>query len=358
MKTKELGKRVKKLVFQNRFTLEEIGRMLDVPLDVCVKAFESYYNVPIPSSLMIVGNVEVRKRLKNYVKNGVNTLLCGPNGTGKSIALKQLANELELDLIKCVPLKQSDLVISFGKGPLFSNNNHLYIIEADSLPKKKYSIFLKYITESERPIVVVAEDKNKIHKRVLKELKVLHFGRPSPTDVEFFLRKKYNWEGNIRDVYDKDMRVVLSRVLNKKKEDHIESEEPISSSVLAFKIASGFAKLEDFDMMDEPLWWVIRWIAYNQRKKFPKNTNKQVSNLRKLAYIDSKKFYFPEKYLECMLLDLETSQRRTRFSFPPWGKKKPKEEEEEMVTKLKKSSRSKPKQEVPDLKQIDFSKWL
>ena len=152
-----LAKTVKKLIFTNRYTFDMISNMLDEPVDICIKAFESYFNAPIPPSLLIIGNKEIRKRLKDNIKNSVKTLLYGPNGTGKNIAIRQIAVDLDLNLVKSVPLKQSELVLSFGKGPLYNNNNNLYVIDADSLPKKKYSILLKYVKESERPLVLISK---------------------------------------------------------------------------------------------------------------------------------------------------------------------------------------------------------
>jgi len=335
-----------------------ISNMLDEPVEECIKAFESYFNTPIPPSLLIVGNKEVRKRLKDNIKNSVKTLLCGPNGTGKNIAIRQIAFELNLNLVKSVPLKQSELVLSFGKGPLYNNNDNLYVIDANSLPKKKYSILLKYVRDSKRPIVVIGKSKDSIHKKVLSELDFLSFGAVSPNDVKIFLKEKYNWDGDIKDIYSNDMRVVISRVLADEKLEEISSKPIIPSSVFAFNIGLGFAKYEEFEQLKDPLWWVIRWLAFNQWRKFP-NKQDQLENLRKLSLIDYKKFYYPREYIKQMLLCLKFSSRRGRFVFPPWPKKLDKKKRE-FIEKLKfaePKTTIKPKKSVP-LEQIDFSKWL
>lgn len=333
-----------------------ISQMLDEPVDVCIKAFESYFNTPIPPSLLIVGNKEVRRRLKDNIKNSVKTLLCGPNGTGKNIAMRQIARELDLTLIKSVPLKQSELVLSFGKGPLYNNNDNLYVIEIDSLPKKKYAILLKYVKESKRPIVIIGSSKDSVHKKVLSELEVLSFGAVSPNDVKVFLKQKYNWDGDIKDIYNSDMRVVISRVLADEKIERIKPKPIIPSSVFAFNISCGFAKFGDFEQLNDPIWWVIRWLAFNQWRKFPDKKD-QLENLKKLALIDRKKFYYPPEYVKQMLLDLKPSSRRGRFIFPPWPKKQV-VKKEEFVEKLKQVKPTpKQKKSVP-LKEVDFSKWL
>ena len=358
MKTEILGKQVKKLIFQNRFTLDEISNITGEAIEECIKAFEWYMNVPIPPSLLIVGNEGVRERLKDNIKNGVNTLLCGPNGTGKNIAIKEIASQLHLTLIKSVPLKQSEIVLSFGKGPLYNNNDNFYVIDVNSLPKKKYSILLKYVKESERPLVLIADTKNKVNKSVSKHLDVLSFGVISPTDVKKFLQDKFNWDGDIKEIYDQDMRVVFARVFADKKLERVRIEKPIPSSIFAFNLSCGFTKYEDYARLKDPLWWVIRWLAFNQWRKFPDKRN-QLYNLERLAEIDRNKFYFPKEYTQQMLMDLRTSSRRGRFIFPPWPKKKA-GVKDEVVVKVKSNApktRPKPKKSVP-LEQIDFSRWL
>jgi len=328
--------------------------MLEIPIEDCIKAFESIYKTPIPASLLIVGNREVRAKLLENVKDNVSTLICGPNGTGKDTSLREVAEKLSLEIIKCVPLKQADVALSFGKAPFYNNNNHLYLVDMDSYPKKQYSVLLKYIKESERPFILIAQSKNKIHKRLLKELKTLFFSAPSPKDVEYFLKAKYNWNGNIEDIYDEDMRIVIARVLADPKIESVKIDDPITSQFLAFNIGCGYTKPHDFEKLQEPLWWVIRWIAFNQRKKFPKKIQ-QLDNLEKLAEIDRNKFYYPAEYTQQMLLGLNTSPRRGMFTWPPWPKKKV-VEEVELVTKIKKrASKPKPKE---ILKQVDFTKWL
>ena len=330
MKIEVLANQVKLLVNQNRFTMVEIAHTCGAPVEVCINVYEKFYGTTIPPALLVVGNETVRKQLKDNIKNGVKTLLCGPNGTGKDIAIKQIANELHLTLIKSVPLKQSDIVLSFGKGPLYKNNDNLYVIDINSLSKKKYSILLKYVKDSERPLVLVADSKDKVHKTVLKRLDILSFGIISPTVVARFLRRKFNWEGDIKKIYDQDMRVVFSRIFADENLERVHIQKEIPSSIFAFNLSCGFSKYEDFTQLKEPLWWVIRWLGFNQWRKFP-NKQDQLDNLEKLAEIDRQKFYFPKEYIQQMLLDLKTTSRRGRFVFPPWPKKRVEIKEELVV---------------------------
>ncbi len=102
------------------------------------------------------------------------------------------------------------------------------------------------------------------------------------------------------------MRIVISRVLADPGIESITIDEPINSQIMAFNIGCGNAKPKDFNNFKEPLWWVIRWLAFNQRKKFPRITQ-QLENLKKLAEIDSKKFIYPSFYVEQMFVDPQES---------------------------------------------------
>lgn len=343
-----LAKQVKKWIWTNRYTIDDISVMLDEPIDIIIEAFESYYRTPIPPALLVVGNIKTRQKLLEYIKNTTPTILCGPNGTGKKSAVRIIADDLTLNLMKSVPLKSSDLISSFGRGPLYSNNN-LYVIDINSWPKKDQLILLQYIDKSVRPIVLIADDKTKIHKRVLSKLKVLKFMEPTPKDVEYFLHKKYNWEGDIKKIYDPDMRIVLSRVFNDPNIKKPEFEEEIPSRIMAFQLSCGYTKREDFKKLKEPLWWVIRWLGYNQAKKF-KNKDIILRNLKNISKIDSGKFKYNPLYLQSMLMNITTSHRRIMLTFPPWPVKR-KNVEKIKIEKIKKKDRG-------TRKQTDFSKWL
>lgn len=320
--SKDLGKTVKKLLFTNRFTIEEISGMLDTPIEECVKAYESYFNSPIPSSLFIVGNQKQRSKLKKNIVNGKHTLIYGGVGTGKTTSVKQITDDLRLNLIKINPIDPEEIAKKFGGGPTQDNKN-VYLIEADSLPKKKYSILRSYIKNSKRPIVIITEHKKTLHGNVRRLLEKIPFTTPGPMEIKTFLNKKYGWNGDIQDIYDPDMRVVISRVLNSSKLSKPEPMEEMGSREVAEELSYGY--FSDFEKLSEPLWWVIRWLAYNQTRKFRKKSD-QLENLKKLSFIDHKKHKWNETYLHNMLMGLKGSPRKAYFKFPPWPKKKKEEE--------------------------------
>lgn len=349
---KDLARRIKKLLWSNRFTLDDISNFLDLPLDKVISTFESYYNIPIPPSLLIVGNLKQRQQLTEFIKASLSVLVYGPNGTGKKSAVKLISNEQDLTLIYSAPLKKSDIIISFGRGPLFTNTN-LYVVDINSIKKNDQLFLLQYLNNAIRPIIIIADDKDKVHKKLRNKLKIIKFTEPSSKDVEYFLKKKYNWEGKIEDIYDRDMRVVISRVLGDIEIKKPEQEEELSARVLAFMLSCGYAKLKDFNRLNEPFWWLLRWLGYNQDKKF--NDNELImQNLEKISVIDENKFRYNPVYLQSMVSKLHTSHRRTNFTFPPWPIKKKEVENRLMGVEILK----KPSKKANDHLQSKLECWL
>ena len=95
-----LPKTIKKLIFTNQYTFEDISAIVDLSVEECISEFESYYNTPIPPSLLVVGNTKQRNVLKEFIQSNIPVYLHGPNGIGKDVALRQIAAELGLILRK------------------------------------------------------------------------------------------------------------------------------------------------------------------------------------------------------------------------------------------------------------------
>lgn len=347
MTDKKLAKHVKKLFLQNRFTLEDISIITGKPIEECAKEYQEYYNLPISSSMFIVGNQKSRKTLLECIRNAKPCLLIGPNGVGKTSAVRDIAKSNGLTIKRAYPLSQKELVKEFMRGPYDPANNNLYVVEADALNNKKYSVLKKYVKDTKRPFVVIANSKKTLNSRITKKLKIIKFLPPTPEDVEIFLRKKYNWDGNIYDVYDPDMRLVLNRVLGDKDLIKPNESKTINARDCAIELSYGYFKKEGFEELDQPIWWVIRWLAYNQNRKF-RHKKDILKNLLKLSYIDSKKFTFSQTHIENMLLNLKGSPRRVKFKFPPWTSKETKEEE------IFKPFKEKPETTT----KVDISSWL
>ena len=303
--------------------MDDISHMVKLPIEKCVELFQSYFDAAIPPSLFIVGNNSARADLRKCVENATPCFVIGGNGVGKSSSIREVAKFLDYSIQRIYPLSQEEIVKEFGKAP-FSAEKTMFVIEADGLGAKKYSILNEYIKNTKAPLIFTASLKKALNSNVVKKLKVLEFNPPTKKAVELFLKKKYSWNGNIDDVYDSDMRVVLNRVLSD--EDIYKPEEPvvIGAMDLAQELSYGYVKKEIFDTLNQPLWWVMRSLAFNQRVKFPTG-KKGVANLDKLSYLDTIKFGEP-LYLKSMLMKLTPSPRRGFFKFAVWPKKTAEEE--------------------------------
>jgi len=298
---------------------------------------------------IIVGNYEARKMLRNNILTFQPTLLVGPNGVGKSSAVAEIAKFNGLDLRIVYPLEQKEIVKEFGVGPTRGSGERVYVIEADGLNAKKYSILKNYINKALQSIIIIAQNSKKINKRLLKLLDVIEFSHPTMDDVEKLLRDHYDWDGNIEDIYDPDMRVVMTRINSGEKIFKPPKEKTVSSKDLAVELSYGYVKKKDFEQLDQPLWWVIRWLAYNQKLKFPRSPTTMLKNLEKLSFIDEYKFKGVENYLHYMLMGVRGSPRRAFFKFPVWPKK---EDEIDGFVVLSKAP------DKPVKEKFSLNKWL
>ena len=307
---------------------------------------------------IIVGNYEAREQLRKNILNCKPTLLTGPNGVGKSSSVVEIAEFNGLNLRTVYPLDQEEIVREFGIGPAESSSKDFYVIEADGLNAKKYSILKNYIKNAQRPLVIISQRKETLNKRIVKLLDVIEFSYPSTEDVEKLLRDHFGWDGNIEDIYDPDMRVVMARINAGEKIFKPPKEKTISAKELAVELGYGYVKKKDFEQLDQPLWWVIRWLGYNQKLKFPKSPVTMLKNLEKISIIDNmcyknsdktKDFYGNEKYLHYMLMGVRGSPRRAFFKFPIWPKK---ENEIEGFDVLSKAP------DKPVREKFTLSKWL
>lgn len=279
---------------------------------------------------IIVGNYDARKQLKQNILNCKPTLLTGPNGVGKSSVVAEIAEFNGLNLRIVYPLDQDEIVREFGVGPTVVSSKDFYVIEADGLNIKKYSILKNYIKNAKRPFVIIVQNKDRINKRISKLLDIIEFSYPTTEDVEKLLREYYDWDGKIEDIYDPDMRVVMARINAGEKIFKPPKEKTIPAKDLAVELGYGYVKKKDFEELDQPLWWVIRWLGYNQKLKFPKSPTTMLKNLDKLSFIDSvcyknsdktKIFYGNDDYLHYMLMGVRGSPRRAFFKFPIWPRK-------------------------------------
>ena len=302
-------------------------------------------------NLIIVGNYEAREKLRKNISNCIPTLLVGPNGVGKSSVVKELAGFMEYNFRNVYPIDQQDIVKEFGVGPTSAFNNDMYVIEADGLNRKKFAILKAYIQNAKRPLVVICQSRESVNKKLIKYLDVIAFTFPTMEEVEKLLREHYNWDGNILDVYDPDMRVVMARINSGERIIKPPQTEHIQAKDLAVELGFGYVKKRDFNKLKQPLWWVIRWLSFNQRLKFPKSPTILLNNLEKLSIIDTYKFAGVDNYLHYMLMGVKGSPRRAFFKFPIWPKKKEVDVGFDSMTKA-------PERPKKIVERFDLTNWL
>lgn len=349
MKTEKLAHMTKKLLWTNRYTMEDISDMLGEPIEECTKAFEGYYNREIPLDLFIVGNMEARADIRRCIRNRKPCLVYGPNGVGKSSAVRKLATDLNLRRI--YPLSQEKMAEEFGAAPMQKENKDLFVVEADNFSSRKYAILNKYVSEAVRPMIFIVNDKKTINGHVRKKMEEIQFSSPTREELKRFLTKKFNIsEDKFEEVYDSDVRITMERLLGTGEGEKYTKEQEINAHDFARELSFGYSNMEDFEQLYQPLWWVIRSLANNMKMKFPTRERKQLRNMMNLSFIDSVKWLYPKKHIKNMLLNLDGSPRRGYFKYPVWP---PKEKKEKHYKKLKKS-----KSNYKEPESVDLTSWL
>lgn len=317
-----LGKRVKKLLQQNKHTLNEISYILGESIEKCVKSYENYYNAPIPPSILIVGNERKIKHLKRLIDNGEKILLYGDNGVGKSSAVRSLSEKYRT--VVSYAEKTDQLIKDFGDLPF--KKNYLFVLEAERFYWRGYALLKKYLKDSNAPFIVIVNNKKEVHKSILDLLTPVRFTPPSKQDIEKFLKKKFpDWKGNIDNVYNKDFRVLLRKVMfDINEDDRRNEEEHLDSKALAYKILVGKVTPKDIENAKEPLPWTARYLGYNVVNFFYKKKGREFMDL--LCFYDLNKYNFRQDFLKGVLLSLPKREKRGRLYFPPFPPKKKKEE--------------------------------
>lgn len=324
-----LGKRVKKLIYQNKFTLEDISRILQEPIEKCLNSYEEYTGQKIPPTILIAGNSKQQENLKKLILNNEKVLLFGSHGVGKSSAIRKIGDELQYRIIESYPRSNEDLMEDWGDLP-FNINKSIFVMEGDGFYWRKYGLIKKYIEKSKNPIIVIVNKKNTVHGTVEKLLMNVMFSPPSRQEVASFLKKKFpDWNGNINDVYDRDVRVTLRKIKFDIDENlQIDSPKTIDSRQLVYKIFNGTATKEDIENCKDPVQWAQRSIAYNAKNFYSKKTALEV--LDKVCFVDKYKYNYNRDFLNGVLLSIPRREKSGKIQFPPYPYK-PKNEEEETV---------------------------
>jgi len=320
-----VGKTVKKLLGQGK-TVSEISTMLNsmgykYSVQDCI---DEYYSLMGWARVISErsGN-EVMKAILNREKIHIY----GSTGVGKTFTIKSIAKELDLDTIVSYARLNEDLVNDWGTSP-FEDDDKLFVLEGDAFYWKAYGIIKNYITKSKSPLVIITIGKDTPTKNVTKLVKQFKIFPPTKSEMQhYILQFDPNWEGDIDKIYDRDQRITWRNYLYNRTEKTPKWEEDVDAKNVAYKILKGTATYEDFEKSVHPWHFVLGWISYNAKNFYSGKKLEKV--LRTLAWIDTYKFNYKNRYLIQMLLDLPKAEKKGFMVFPPY-KIKPKTEEDKV----------------------------
>jgi len=337
----ELGRRVKKLIYQNRYLLPEIARLCNSTVEECVSAFEGYTGEKILPEFLIVGNEKQKTELRKLILQNQKVLLYGDNGVGKSSLPRLIANEIGWKIKYTYPRNTEDLLKDFAQLPLQTKET-IFVVEGDYFYWRSYALVNHYIKESKNPIIIIVDKKETVHGSVSKQLVHLKLQPPTPNDVLLFLRKKYpEWSGNIKDVYDKDMRITLRNVIYGIKSYKPQFDEKLTAQKVAYNIIQGKATRKDIENCKDPLLFILNWLGNNSH-----NFYSELDTIDNVSFIDTYKYNYKKNYLNGILLNINKADKRAKMLFPPIKYKPPKHKTEEWE-KGKKRKRTRPTPQTP-----------
>lgn len=340
-----LGHQVKKLVWQNKYTLNEIARICNSTIEECTEAYENFMGHRLPATFLLACSETQKKEFIKLILQRNKILLFGNNGIGKSSLPRLIAKELGWRLVSSHPRNNEDLLRDFGELPLKTKNT-IFVIEGDSFYWRSYALINHYIKESKNPIIIIVDKKDTVHGSVAKQLINFKLLPPSKKDVEIFLRKKFpSWKGDINDVYDSDMRITLRKVKFGLERWKPSEKESINSQQLAYNILNGKATDEQFDNCSDgyaTLLFTNNWLGFNFHTFYD-----SMRIMDNISFIDSYKYNYKKVYLKGMLLGLPNASKRGKMIFPTPKFKPPKEDEDEWEhKKIKKRKKEIKKQKT------------
>jgi len=146
----------------------------------------------------IIGQEPVRKFLESRLSNLPPAMLfCGPEGSGKASAARELAKEIGYDIFEINPDADSykvkqvrDLLSSYreAKSVVFIINN------ADKLYGPSASILLKTLEDPKDGAIFIltAQDYASVPYTLYSRCVMLEFNSLSHTEIEEYLKKKHN----------------------------------------------------------------------------------------------------------------------------------------------------------------------
>ena len=317
----DTAKMLKKLVLSNRFTLEEISRITGMPISDMPAAYKAYTGYEMPDTMFIVGHDDDIKKLKSAILAGEKVILHGPPGCGKSISARKAIrdagftlNEINISDCRTKELLEAKL---FGGHAAHSNTCFLFE-EVDNFYWRSYAAFNAILDESLAPIVMTANEFDKIPESVKKKCTAIRMRPPTMKDLQLFIDKKFpELSLKASELYSPDFREVLRRILYGVRDDHV-PEKKYPAEALAGIIMGEPSKSKRLDAMrhpSDPPSWVLPWVDQSAGRLAP-NMGALVSMLNGLSQVDRWMRRTNEKYVSSMMAALPCFNRRVKLDFP------------------------------------------
>lgn len=336
MKRMEVGKRVKKLLGQNK-DLEFIAKVINsnrtdkLTPKQCLDAYYRYMGKINPS-------VKASNNLERLVRQGRKIHLFGATGVGKTYAVQQIAKLLDLTLVMSYARSEEDLIQDFGNLPFEQNEGFLFMLEGDAYYWRKYGLIRKYIQQSTAPFVVITEYKSTPTKNITKHLTQVKMFAPTPQEIADYFSKldgeHYTPQDTfIKEIYNKNWRIVWRNYKYGKSEDDTPKHQldDISSKEFVYKLLKGRVSYRDFERCEHPFSFILNWLGYNASKfYYSKARYEYVANL--LTWLDKNKYNMKQKYLVNTLIEnFPKAEQKSYLSFPPYQRLKEEKKESDVV---------------------------
>ena len=348
-----VGKTVKKWIGQGK-NIAEVSTILHsmghkYSIQDCIDAYYDYMGwrrvISERSGAGFIKAVLNREKIHVY----------GSTGVGKTFTVKSVAKELDLDMIVSYARLTDDLVADWGTTP-YEEDDKLFVLEGDAFYWKAYGVIKNYIINSKSTVVIITTGKDTPTKNITKLVKQIKIFPPSKDEMQhYILQFDPNWKGDIDKIYDRDQRITWRNYLYNKNERTAPYEGITQAKDIAYKILKGTATIEDFEKSVHPWYFVLGWISYNAVNFY--NDDKLKKALHALAWIDTHKFNYKQRYLVQMLLELPKADMKGFMSFPPY-KSKPKTETtvtqkvDYVIEKYKLKTKPKPKKKKGKQKKV------
>lgn len=348
-KTKQ-ARAVKKLVNSNRYTLRQIARLTDCKIEEIPKLYRQLTGQKMPEPLVIVGKDKEIKKIMRSISRSRHVLIHGIPGVGKTAcAIKCISDAGKtMNLINISDKRTPNLILDqmFG-GHLHKSDTIFLWEEVDNFYWRSHATFKKILESSEVSIIMTCNDMKKIPDGTLKWIKkncdVIKFLPASIDDVNLFISRKFpHFKQKAEDIYDKDMRVVMRRIMYGYSGKKEESKKWKTQQVVGSIFGSSNRKriLEAIRNNSDPYLFLTDWLDYNTQRMFHGNFDKQVEMLECLSIIDSNMRRTRKQNIEHMFASLPLARRRVAPKFPSLllkANKKPKKKRvvEESVDKVK-----------------------